>query len=397
MLTNRIPYPLKDGGSLAMHYFIEGYLEAGVKLSLLSMQTTRHFVDLNKLPLVYGKLSWFKTIEVDNAIKPLDALLNLFSSKSYHIARFESKKYEQALIEVLQRESFDYIQLESLFLTPYVSTIRKYSNAKIILRSHNIEYLIWKRLSIQTQQPLKKWYLKLLAKRLEQYELAHLNDYDIILPISDNDKKFYKEHQTTATLHTISFGIRINNLFNQNVLDINAPHMKIYHLGAMDWLPNIEGVIWLVKEVMPKIRAAKANITLHLAGRNMSNAIKDLAAPDIIIDGEVDNAMLYESDKHILCVPLLSGGGVRIKIFEALAQGKAVVTTTVGSEGIKVVNKKDILVAYTAQEFAEHILFLYHNRQAIESIGQSGQQVIKNQYNRDQQIKDLLDFLNKHS
>lgn len=393
MLTNRIPYPLKDGGSLAMHYFIEGYIEAGVTLSLLAMQTTRHFVAEEKLPRIYQQLHTFKTVLVDNAIKPIDAFCNLFSKKSYNISRFESTAYEAALIEMLQAETYDFIQLESLFLTPYVATIRKYSKAKIILRSHNIEYKIWERLTAQTTQPLKKWYLNLLTKRLRRYEMEHLHDYDIILPISDQDKAFYLSEQVKAALYTISFGIKVKTIAAANKLDIHAQPMKIYHLGAMDWLPNIEGVSWLVKEVMPLIRQANLNIQLHLAGRNMGQETRNLAATDIIIDGEVEDAYAYESDKHLLCVPLLSGGGVRIKIFEALAQGKAIVTTTIGAEGMHVKHQQELFIAADAAAFARHIIYLYHHRSIISQIGQAGQALIHREYNRTQQIDALLAFL----
>lgn len=393
MLTNRIPYPLKDGGSLAMHYFIEGYIEAGVTLSLLAMQTTRHFVAVEKLPAIYQQLHTFKTVLVDNAIKPIDAFCNLYSKKSYNISRFESKAYEAALIEMLQRETYDFIQLESLFLTPYVATIRQYSKAKIILRSHNIEYKIWERLTAQTTQPLKKWYLSLLTKRLRQYEMEHLHDYDIILPISETDKAFYLQQGVKSALYTISFGIKVKPMTTRAALDLHAQPLKIYHLGAMDWLPNIEGVSWLVKEVMPIVRQAKLNIVLHLAGRNMGQETRNLAAPDIIIDGEVDDAYTYESDKHLLCVPLLSGGGVRIKIFEALAQGKAIVTTQIGAEGMQVTNQQELFIAPDAATFADHIIYLYHNRTVLAQLGQAGQALIQREYDRTQQIDALLAFL----
>src|SRR5690606_7963919 len=102
LLTNRVPYPLKDGGSLAMHYFIEGYMEAGVKVSLLAMNTSKHFIETDKLPAIYKKLEHFQTINVNNDIKIWNAFVNLFQpNKSYNIERFDNKDFHNALTKLL--------------------------------------------------------------------------------------------------------------------------------------------------------------------------------------------------------------------------------------------------------------------------------------------------------
>ncbi len=167
-LVNRIPFPLNDGGSLGVHYYTQGFIDAGIDLSMLAMNTTRHWVDENRLPVLYRQLDHFVTVKVDNRIRPLPALLNLFKRSSYNIDRFVTADYRNALIALLQKESFDIIQLESLFLVPYIPVIRQYSKAKVVIRQHNIEYRIWERLAAQAGNPLKQWYLALLARRLKK-------------------------------------------------------------------------------------------------------------------------------------------------------------------------------------------------------------------------------------
>lgn len=395
ILTNRIPYPLKDGGSLAMHYFIEGYLEAGVQVSLIAMNTSKHFFDPQKLPQIYNQLSHFETVPVDNRVRPLGAFINLFQSgKSYNVERFDNKNFHSVLARLLTDNQFDFVQLESLFLTPYVPTIRAHSKAKIILRSHNIEYKIWERLYLQEQKRFKKSYLKLLTKRLRKYELEHMEDYDIIMPISEVDRDFYIIQGLKVPIYTQTFGIKINN--QKAVLDIKAPNVKLYHLGAMDWKPNLEAVNWLVYDIMPEIFKTHPYAKLYLAGRNMPHSLLNTSFPNIEVVGEVEDAYEFEKDKHVLLVPIMSGSGVRIKIFQGMAIGKAVITTPVGVEGIDLSHKEHLLVADNKTEFIEYIRNLLDNPEEIIKLGTQGAKLIRENYNRDHQIQGLLEFLKKH-
>lgn len=395
ILTNRIPYPLKDGGSLAMHYFIEGYLEAGVRVSLLAMNTTRHHVNTSFLPPVYKSLEHFQAITVDNRVTPWGAFINIFQpGRSYNIQRFDNQDYRTALKKLLTSVQFDFVQLESLYLTPYVATVREYSRAKVILRSHNIEYKIWQRLYHQEQKVLKKAYLRLLTRRLKKYELAHLEDYDIILPISNVDRDFYQAQHIKTPLYTQTFGIKITN--QPTIQDITPATVKLYHIGAMDWQPNLDSVKWLIDEIMPEVFKTHPQTILYLAGRNMPASLMNDTSPNIIVEGEVEDAYAFEQNKHILLVPIMSGSGVRIKIFQGMAIGKAVITTPVGVEGIDVSHKEHLLVADNRDEFIKYIRFLLDNPEEIKRLGCNGARTIREQYNRDIQIRELLDFLQEH-
>ncbi|MBE9480552.1 MAG: glycosyl transferase family 1, partial [Bacteroidetes bacterium] len=140
MLCNKSPYPPKEGGPIAMNMIIEGLIDANHQVKVLAINTNKYFTNINEIPEEYRKKTNIEAVYIDLSIKPLDAFLNLFTNKSYHVQRFISKNFENKLIEILKNESFDIIQLETLFITPYIETIRKYSKAKIVLRAHNIEH-----------------------------------------------------------------------------------------------------------------------------------------------------------------------------------------------------------------------------------------------------------------
>lgn len=387
-LNNRIPYPLNDGGNIGVYYYTEGYLAAGVELSMLAMNTTRHWTDVANLPPLYKKLQHFEVIKVDNRIKPWDAFLNLFSAQSYNISRFISDDYQKALIRLLEKTDFDIVQLEGLYLVPYIPVIRKYSKARISIRQHNIEYRIWERLTSQAKNPLKKWYLSLLTRRLKRFELQHINDYDIVLPISRNDEAVYRELGCKVPLFLHPFGINIANIPfypYQPGQDVN-----LYHIGAMDWLPNQESVDWLLNQVMPVMEKELPSLKLYLAGRNMPEKYFQLNRSNIIVLGEVPDAQAFERDKSILVVPLLSGGGVRIKIFQAMAMGKMIITTSVGVEGIEAENSRHIMLADTAVDFIAAIKQAVNAPSLITATGLHARQLIEQKYDRQKLIAGLL-------
>jgi glycosyltransferase involved in cell wall biosynthesis len=386
-LTNRIPFPLNDGGNLAVHAVTEGFLQAGVSLSMLAMNTTRHWVDINTLPALYKQMQHFRSVTVDNRVKPLDAFLNLFKGSSYNIDRFISKEYNRELIDMLQKEHFDIIHLESLFLVPYIKTIRKYSKAKVVIRQHNIEFRIWERLAAQAKNPLKKTYLNLLAERLRKFELEHINDYDLIVPISEKDEKAYVTLGAKQPLFLHPFGIDIEKIPYQ---PSDTLPVSLYHIGAMDWLPNQESVNWLLEKVMPLINERLPETKLYLAGRNMPEHYVQQKWKNVAVLGEVPDAAAFERDKSILVVPLLSGGGVRIKIFQAMAMGKTVITTSIGVEGIAAENNKEVFIADTPENFARKIIEIVQHPELIQQTGIAARKLIQEKYSRTLLIKDLL-------
>jgi hypothetical protein len=168
ILCNKSPYPPKEGGPIAMNAIIEGLIEAGHQVKVLAINTNKYFIKENDIPESYRQKTGIETVYIDLSIKPLDALLNLFSKDSYHVQRFISKEFEKKLISILQNDTFDIVQLETLYISPFIETIRENSKAKIVLRAHNIEHLIWERVAEISSNPLKKLYLKHLAKKVKK-------------------------------------------------------------------------------------------------------------------------------------------------------------------------------------------------------------------------------------
>jgi polysaccharide biosynthesis protein PslH len=373
LLCNKSPWPPKEGGPIAMYAMIKGLLMAGISVKVLALNTNKYSVDLKVIPDEFKQQTRISFVDIDLSVKPFDAFKNLFSRKSYHIQRFISDKIATALTDILKTENFDIIQFESLFLTSYINLIKKYSSACLVLRAHNIEHLIWFRLAHETTLPLNRLYLHHLAKTLKSYELTMLNELDGVAAITHNDEERFRKLGCKKFIQTIPFGISsTKELSHSNVSQPNS----LFHIGSMNWKPNQEGIRWFLKECWPMIHVKYPEVKLVLAGREMPRWMLNTVMTGLEIKGEVPDATQFMSENGIMIVPLFSGSGVRVKIIEAMALGKTVITTSVGAEGIMCEHKKNILIANTPDEFLEAIISCYSDPVMSAQIGVNARQYI---------------------
>jgi glycosyltransferase involved in cell wall biosynthesis len=388
-ICSKIPFPPKDGGSIAMNILTHGLINAGNQVHVLAVNTPKHFIDDKDIDIEYRKKTNYRSVFIDTTVKPLDAILNLFTSESYNIIRFKSKAFETVLIEQLQKEKYDLIHLETLWVTPYVDIIRKHSKAKIVLRSQNVEFMIWERLAEDAGSPLKKMYLKLLSKRLKKYELSLLNKYDAIATITELDSVVFKKMGCTIPIYHVPFGIDLEK-YKMDTSTTEKP--SVFHIGAMDWRPNADGINWFLKSVWQNVVAKHPSVKLYLAGRNMPEWMMQLKMTNVVVEGEVPDSHKFINSKSIMIVPLTSGGGMRVKIIEGMAFGKTIISTAVGAEGIEYENGKNLLIANTEKEFAEAIEKCLNDSSFSDSVGENARILAETKYDNQLICNKLSDF-----
>jgi len=390
-LHNKVPYPPKDGGAIGVWNFTVEFAKQGHSVTLLTMNTKKHYCNYNNIPKEFT--SAFKIIPVDVKvdINFFDAFKNLiFSNKPYNAQRFILKNFKEKLIEELKANKYDIILLEGLYLCPYIDTIRKYSKATIAFKAHNIEHEIWERVAKNETQAIKKQYLKILSKRIKNMEKEYLNKYDILNTLTERDAQTFKTLGNKKPLFVSPVGISTKNLVPQRE-KINYP--SIFYIGALDWAPNQEGLMWFIRKVWTKISEKYPDLTLEVAGRNAPDwFVKFLNKPKIKYYGEVNDAYEFMNKRAIMLVPLLSGSGMRIKIVEGLAMGKTVVTTSIGTEGIDTTHNINILIADTAEQFQNQIEKLLTNKKLFDKIGQNAIEYIKQKFDIKYITKSLVDF-----
>ncbi|MBS1771811.1 MAG: glycosyltransferase [Bacteroidetes bacterium] len=389
ILYNRVPHPLNDGGNIAVHAMIQGYKRQGWEVYLLAMHTTRHRLDKEILGGIYKDIYAFETVDVDNDVTTIGTVKNfLFSSEPNHAVRFQHKQFADKISSVITSFKPDVVHIESVFLSSYLPAVKKQTNAKLVLRLHNIEWQVWQRLANETKGFVKKYYLSNLAKRIRQYEQKVWPLYDVLIPITPVDADVVKQFVPDLKIITIPVGVDIKPANNVE------QHWVGYHLAAMDWLPNCEAIRWFIQDVWPAVHSKEPGFQFHFAGRNMPAEFKAGLPAGITCDGEVPDGNAYVVDKKILIVPLRSGGGIRVKILEAMAMGKVVISTTVGIQGIDAIQGKHFLLADTPEQFASAVSFILNNKVASEQIAQNARHFIAEHYDSASLAQNLTQKLN---
>ena len=387
-ICHKPPYPHIDGGCIAIKNISQGLIYKFDEIKILTISTQKHPFKKEEFPESFLEKSKIEHVFVDTKLNIVDAFSNLVTYDSYNISRFFSPDFNALLIKSLRAESYDLVILESLFTTPYIQTIRSYSSAKIILRSHNLEHIIWKRLANETHNPAKKIYLNLLSNQLKKYELNVINDVDGIACISVEDEKKYKSLDFKKPIICIPFGLDINEYVPEDKK--THEEIKFFHLGAMDWKPNLEGVSWLVENVWPKIKREIPNAELHLAGKNMPNWFLEEKYEGIVNHKEVENAIEFMNSMDIMLVPLFSAGGIRVKIIEGMALSKPIISTSIGAEGIE--HNQNIKIANSEDEFIIQAKSLVNDFDYAKKLGQLARNHVSSLYDNEKIVDNLIKF-----
>lgn len=394
-LCKKFPYPLKDGEAIAVTYLSKALADLGCEITLLSMNTTKHFSDLSKLPSEYNHYKEIHDIDLDNSIKVVDAFKNLFSKESYHVSRYVDERYKKKLIELLQEEHFDIIQLETLYLAPYVPIIKEHSKGIVTMRAHNVEFEIWERITRNTEFLPKKLYLNYLTGKLRNFEIEHLNSYDYLIPVTNRDLKTFKKLGYKNGALASPIGLETAHYIKQGVSVAKKDGLNICFIGALDWMPNFEGFEWFIKNVWRKLMEEHDEIYFSVAGRNTPASILSLKEKNVGIYGEVADSVSFISNSDIMVVPLFSGSGMRVKILEGMALGKTVITTSLGLEGISATHKKELLIADTPEEFVEMIDYCNNDKSVLETIGRNAREFVIQYYDNKKNAELLLDLYKK--
>ena len=388
-LCNKAPYPANDGSSIAIYNLANGLADNAVELHMLCVNTQKHFKPDSEIPVDFKIKTNYQSIYKNTNTSLFGALANLFSNQSYFVSRFLFKAFESALIQKLKESKFDIIQLEGLFMASYIPLIKQYSHAKITLRAHNIEHIIWERHIAIEKNTLKKWYLTIHNKRLKAFEINTLNTCDAVICITDEDKKGIVRLTNNKHLYTALTGINLDTY--QPVTIVQHPQ-TLFHFASMDWLPNIEAVDWLLTQVWPIVLQKLPHTQLVLAGRGMPERFKKIANNQTTVLENVPNSSAFYSQYDIMLVPLFSGSGLRIKLVEGLAYGKAIITTSIGAEGIPYVAGRDLHIADTPETFAEDIISVLTNQSIKIDLQKNARLLAETYFNYKEIGKQLLEF-----
>lgn len=389
LLANKVPYPAHDGSSIAIKSMVDGLLQNGADVTLLSLNTHKHYSapeTVEKLRPAQLKLH-YQTAQTNISLP--GAIYNLLEGSPYHVSRFKQEAYAQKLEELLRKETFDFIQIESLSMAVYLGLLRKHSQARISLRAHNIEHRIWQRHLQNEGNPFRKFYLQLQTQRLARFEVQIFKQVDALVFITPQDRQWAQEiipHIPPAEV--IPCGLNSEDY----PVAASAPGPDLAYLASFDWLPNRQGLEWFLREVWPLVQRERPQTTFHYGGRGMPSYLKRTGSDTLKSFDQVPSARDFLAPARLLIVPLLAGSGMRIKILENMALGKAIVSTPVGAEGIDLQEDREIALAQTPEAFASAILKLLEAPGKRKEMGQAARRKLEQSYSNRALGHQLLAF-----
>lgn len=391
-ICHKMPFPLHDGGAYSIYHTALGLIYHKADLTVLAINTPKSWVDEQEIPADFRENTGFRSSTVDTRFKLHKAFLNLFSTKSYFVERFFSRQFNACLIDILKSKTFNIIQLEHTYLCLYLDTIRKHSDAVVMLRPQNVEHQVWQRILSNKLNPFKKLYLRIANNRLRKFEIAMAAGVDGIIAISPHDTDSFRKFAPATPVIFVPPGFNFSYAGEYDLDKQFITFPVFYSLASMDWLPNIQGIQWFIDEVIPEVIAEYPEFVFRIAGKNMPGWIYRLQSPHLVVDGEVKDSLKYHEDKSVMIVPLFAGGGLRIKIMEGMALGKTIISTTLGAEGIPYTDGEDILISDTREMFVSQIKKCMNSVELCRKISHQARTLAADNFNYTLNAEKMMNF-----
>lgn len=284
---------------------------------------------------------------------------------------------QNAVQRLLKEEKYNICIADFLFAVPNVPLK---GSVPTIFFAHNVEYMIWKRLCRNESNPFKKMLLELEWRKMRNFETGVCKQAGMTIAVSQEDCNQLSAAAPDCAVSAIPTGVDVD-YFRSAAEIFKSKPFELVFTGSMDWHPNEDAMLYFIEAILPVIRKSIAQVTLTIVGRNPSRKLYDAASKaDVQVTGTVDDIRPYVDQAALYIVPLRIGGGTRLKIFEALAMGKAVVSTTIGAEGLPLKEGKHIVRADDADSFAETVIMLLRDSKRRRMLGSAGQQLMEEKY-----------------
>jgi sugar transferase (PEP-CTERM/EpsH1 system associated) len=307
-----------------------------------------------------------------------DAARYLVDPVPYGVAKYRSEAFRATVDRLIRERRFDAVVCD--FLVPVVNMPGRLPCPGLLF-THNVEAEIWRRHAENAANPLSRYLLRQQWRRMLRFERNALSRFDLVLAVSEADRDtFQRLYPDTlrSPAHVVQTGVDTTYF-----APASAPGRRAHLVftGSMDWLPNEDGMQYFVRDILPRIRQVEPDATLSIIGRSPTPAVKRLAEDaGIEVTGRVDDVRPHIAAGAVYVVPLRIGGGTRLKIFEAMAMGKAVVSTTVGAEGLPVTPGQNIVIADEPARFAQAVVHMIRDGDARRKIEAAARRIVVERY-----------------
>ena len=385
--------PLDKGGKLRTWHVMR-HLAARHDITYLSFEdSTQTEADRLGMREVCSRL---ETVPRTDAAKGTwrfyaDAARYLVDPVPYAVAKYRSAAYRAKIEALLAEERYNAVVCD--FLPPVVNLPERLPCPAIVF-THNVEAEIWRRHAEQATNAASRYLLTQQWQRMLRFEADALARFDLVLAVSDADGKTFARlypNSVKRPVHVVQTGVE-TDYFLPSAAAPERAHLVF--TGSMDWLPNEDAMTYFCREILPKIRESEPEATLSIIGRAPTPAVRKLAEiPGVEVTGRVDDVRPHIARGAVYVVPLRIGGGTRLKIFEAMSMAKAVVSTTVGAEGLPVTSGRDLDIADEPSRFAHAVVHLIRDTEARRAIETAARRLVVERYDWSAVANDFQDAL----
>ncbi len=366
------PVPPVFGGAIRIYHILKSLAQshtvtvAGFGGQEDIEKLSREFPELqNNIHLValpYGKLRVVKSF-----------LRSLFSGYSHWHSRDQSPQLQSLINDLVAENDFDIIHSEFPVLAGYDFD----TDAIRVLDSHNVEYDNFQRMAEGSIHPFRKLYYWLESRKFYREEIKIASNQDAILVTSRRDAVLFDADVPQVPKYIIPNGVDLNYFQPDN--EPREPYSIVF-VGMMKYLPNEDAMIFFLDEIFPRIVDKIPEVKIYIVGSNPGDALLSRQNKHIEVTGFVDDVRPFIDRSSVYVVPLRMGGGTRLKILEAMAMQKPVVTTSLGCEGLGLRNKETALIADNAEYFAESVIELLRNRELASRLTIKAEKLVKEKF-----------------
>jgi sugar transferase (PEP-CTERM/EpsH1 system associated) len=375
LVTQVLPYP-PDSGPKVKTWNVLKYLAQRHEVTLVSFIRGDQSAEVEHLRR-YCSAVYTVPMERGAMRDGLAMARSLLSGQPWMMVRDDRSAMRRLVDRLALETQFDIAHADQLNMAQYAARV---SDARKILDAHNSLWLLYKRLWETMEPGPPKWLLGRDWRLLKGYEGRVCREFDAVLAVSQEDKAALQESAgQPLDITVIPIAVDTDEV-TPVARQPGANH--ILHMGTMYWPPNIDGVWWFIRQVYPHIRAKRPEVTFDIVGARPPQEILDLRRDGrgINVTGYVEDPTPYLEQAGVMVVPLRAGGGMRVKILNALAQGLPVVSTSLGCEGIAVETGRHLLTADTPEDFAQATLRVLEDRTLADELGRNGRQFIQTTY-----------------
>jgi glycosyltransferase involved in cell wall biosynthesis len=384
VITTKSPYPLIEGRALRSYNLIKLAAQQH-EVHLLSYLQTRQDADglehMRSLCKVVRGVPLYTHRRTLHIVR--DAALELFRREPLQVVKYDTAAMRREIKAHLALHRYDVVHLDMLHLWALADL---FNGLPVLLMSHNVEAQILERRADNETRPLVRAYLRYQQRKLQRFEARACREARRVVAVSDADARTLSNWSGRTDVVMLPNGVDTDYFAQAGHTGGSAPadghEADLVYVGGLTWFPNEDAVQYFVKDVLPLVAARVPAVRLTVVGMCPdSAAVRALAShPRVRLLGLVDDIRPHVLTAAVYVVPLRVGGGTRLKILDALSMAKAVVSTSIGCEGIDVTDGRDIVVADGAQDFAARVLELLQDRSAAARLGAAGRQLVRERY-----------------